>query len=60
MLNRSYSAAVNAVHREAWEDAVVEGPESINRFRFAPQAPFPGVQKHLAIAVHLALRAWRG
>jgi hypothetical protein len=56
---RSYSTAVNALHREAWEDAVVEGPASIERFRYARSEPFPGRSQRLAIAVHVALRGWR-
>jgi hypothetical protein len=56
---RSYSTAVNALHREAWEDAVVEGPASIERFRYARSEPFPGRAQRLAMAVRVALRDWR-
>jgi hypothetical protein len=51
---RSYSPAVEALHRTAWEDVTVEGAESIGAFLGLMAAPFPGRPRHLGGSVHAA------
>ena len=40
-MRRRYSPAVEALHREAWEGAMVEGPDAL-RAMYAGGGPFPG------------------
>ena len=53
---RGYSRAVQALHREGWEGAMVEGPAAIAQFYAGERgAPFPGREQATGRAVRGAL-----
>lgn len=55
MARRRYSPAVEALHREGWEGAIVEGPAAIARFYEGERgAPCPGREPLLARLVRVA------
>lgn len=60
-MRRHYSRAVEALHREAWEDATVEGADALMAVHAAPRAPFPGIERLDSVIVRMALHqiAWQ-